>query len=514
MGDKEQNQSALSSAAALFRAILEKSLLGGALVEAHSGKFCVVNQPFAAIFGRPSEELIGCNWIQFTHPDDLEADCDKRSDLLAGKIDSFSREKRYLLPNGSAVWANVTIIPIRRIPGNPIEYLIAIAEDISERKSEAHQLQQANERVALAERAAKAGIWDWDMQTGAINWSPALYELFGLPANTGPASFELWRGLLHPEDKEEAENTLLRAIQNRSLVFNPYRIILPDGRIRWINSYGDITYDASGVPIRMTGFCIDTTEYKKLSLDNVRLEELLEAQRKTETKLQVSEHRLELALSASGLGLWDYSIPSGDVIYDQRWCKILGYLPGEVEAKIDSWKTRVHPEDISKVEKSVAAHLNGEIAIHQTEHRLRHKEGHWVWILASGKVAERDAEGNPVRIVGTMLDISSRKRISREGTDLMQRIESLLREVSASPFDAQPSPPGMTENSPLDQLSRRHRQTLVLIAEGFNSAEIAVKLNIAKATAITHRRELMRKLNLHSAAEVARFAIKHKLISA
>lgn len=373
------------------------------------------------------------------------------------------------------------------------------------------RLHLANELLLLAERAAKAGTWHWNMQTGHLIWSSAMFELFGLDPAVDAASFEIWRTRVHPEDLEDAEKRFEEVLRQRKPLFNQYRITLPNGDIRWIDAYGDVTYDATGEPLRMSGFCIDATTRMNLALDKASLEHHVAELRRVEQELRESEQRLEFTLNASGLGIWDYRVVSGQVDYDGRWCAIVGYDVAELAPTIDTWKRLVHPEDFARVDATAKAHLRGETPTHQSEHRLRHKEGHWVWILASGRIVERNPEGMPTRLLGTIQDISGAKRLSVEGLDLLQRVESLVREVAAtqagtSMADMQPG------TSAIERLSRRQRQTLQLIARGLSSAEIAEQLNIATGTAIAHRRDLMRKLDLHSSADVTRFAIKHKLI--
>lgn len=367
------------------------------------------------------------------------------------------------------------------------------------------------ESVLQAERAAKAGTWDWDMCSGVISWSPAFYELFGLdPLNT-QANFDAWRNTLHPDDRESAEARFAQAIEKHTPLFNQYRIVLPDAQVRWIDAYGDMTYDDSGTPVRMSGICIDATERITLALDRATLEHRLAELRRVEQQLRESENRLELALAASGVGLWDYQISSGHATYDPRWCAILGYTQDQLEPSIKSWQRLVHPDDVAQVDRETKAHLLGDTPTHQSEHRLRHKDGHWVWVLSSGKIVERDLQGNPLRLVGTMLDISNQKRITQEGITLLQRFEALLKEAAKPPSTY--AVPGDSDNA-LETLSRRQKQILVMIANGLTSQQIADKLCLAKDTVATHRRELLRKLNLHNAADLARYAAEHGLTSA
>ena len=154
--------------------------------------------------------------------------------------------------------------------------------------------------------------------------------------------------------------------------------------------------------------------------------------------------------------------------------------------------------------------MAGETSIFELEHRLRHKKGHWVWVLACGKITY-DAEGRPVRASGIHQDISSRKRVSTEGAVLLKRIEGLISGLDKRVGAAGDMSPRSTSTGV--RLSERNREILERIAEGKSTAAMAEELGISPATAKTHRRNLMRKLGLNNQAELIRYAIKHKIVN-
>jgi PAS domain S-box-containing protein len=135
--------------------------------------------------------------------------------------------------------------------------------DISERKRAEAELHAASERLELAQKSAGAGIWDWDMSTGKLDWSPELFRLFGLDPETSEASFEVWRGVVHPKDVKDASERIDKAVKNHIPLASEYRIILPSGQIRWVNSLGSAAYDDQGRAVRMSGISIDVTERKQ-----------------------------------------------------------------------------------------------------------------------------------------------------------------------------------------------------------------------------------------------------------
>ena len=133
------------------------------------------------------------------------------------------------------------------------------------------------------------------------------------------------------------------------------------------------------------------------------------SQRESAAALERSEQQLALALHGAELGLWDWHVPSGRVAFNRRWTEMLGYRLEEVEPNVTSWQSLVHPDDLSVIEADLKPHLEGRTTAYRCEHRLRHRDGHWIWVLDAGRVVERDAQGQAVRAVGIHLDISDRR---------------------------------------------------------------------------------------------------------
>ncbi len=139
-----------------------------------------------------------------------------------------------------------------------------------------------------------------------------------------------------------------------------------------------------------------------------------------------------LALAGDELGFWDWHIPSGRDRFSRRWCQMLGFEPDEISQEIASWEQRVHPDDLDRVLTAWSAHVDGRTEVYETEHRLRHRNGHWIWVLDRGKVIERTADGAPLRAVGTHLDISERKAGEQRLRDALRELELRNRALTAS----------------------------------------------------------------------------------
>ncbi len=135
----------------------------------------------------------------------------------------------------------------------------------------------------------------------------------------------------------------------------------------------------------------------------------LAARDAAERQLRESEQRLALALEAGQLGFWDWNLPSGAVEFGGDWASMLGHEPHEIAPRLESWRERVHPDDLERASALLRAHLDGLTPLYECEHRLRTRHCEWIWVLARGRVVERDDAGRARRVIGTHLDVTERR---------------------------------------------------------------------------------------------------------
>jgi len=138
--------------------------------------------------------------------------------------------------------------------------------------------------------------------------------------------------------------------------------------------------------------------------------------------MQLSEQRQAMALFGADLGLWDWNLVSGAVVFDARWCAMIGRKTNELAPHVDSWRAVMHPSDTPAVQNILDVHLKGETPHYEAEFRLQHSDGHWVWILARGRVVERDSRDRPLRMTGTHMDITEKKRSEKERVKLEEQV--------------------------------------------------------------------------------------------
>lgn len=134
--------------------------------------------------------------------------------------------------------------------------------------------------------------------------------------------------------------------------------------------------------------------------------------RKSQHMLKVEKERLNEVIWGTRVGTWEWHIPSGQVTFNERWAEIIGYSLEELQpVSINTWVSFCNEEDLSQSNELLQKNFSGELSYYECEARMKHKEGHWVWVLDRGKVVEWDKQGNPVRMSGTHQDITEQKKL-------------------------------------------------------------------------------------------------------
>ncbi|NOG72525.1 PAS domain-containing protein [Roseicella sp. DB1501] len=260
------------------------------------------------------------------------------------------------------------------------------------RRSEA-ALAESEQRLRLAQRAGQIGAYEWDIlaDTGkATREYAALHgEILPEGDQTWPGHYAHWLARLHPEDRPLLRQRLRRILEQPGPFALEYRILLPDGRVRWLHDRGEILADAAGRPARALGAVRDVT-----------------ARRAAEDALRESETRLRLAQEAGGIGIWDLDLASGRQVWSERQYALFGLDPALPPPDIAAVAARLHPADRAALLAARDAVLAGEERSLSAEFRIhRASDGSERWLAATGRLL-RDAAGQPVRMLGVSRDIT------------------------------------------------------------------------------------------------------------
>jgi PAS domain S-box-containing protein len=262
-----------------FRSIFELTPLGVVISDAGNGRIIEVNQGFATIVGRSRSELSRLDWMQITHPDDLERNLAEIARLNAREIEAVKLNKRYLRPDGTVVWATITLQPFAMEIGDR-RCNLSLIEDISEQ----HRTEAAQQRLL---------------------------------------------------------------------------------------------------------------------------------------------QRLSSILEGTGAGTWEWNVQTGEMEINERWAELLGYSLEELApVSIATWKRLAHPDDLALSNGLLERHFAGELERYECEVRLRHRQGHWIWVIDHGRLYSRTEDGKPLWMAGTHIDIT---RLKLAETELLERQQELAR---------------------------------------------------------------------------------------
>lgn len=199
--------------------------------------------------------------------------------------------------------------------------------------------------------------------------------------------------LLYFEDKERIAQEIEEAKRTHKDYFEhkPYRIITHDGRMKWVLDHTALLRDESGEVTHFLGYIVDISDVKH-----------------QEEMFKSNKERLQLAIEGSNDGLWDWNLQKDDIYFSPRWKGMIGFEDYEIPHAIDEWISRIHPNDVQKMQKDLENHLKGKTDVFENGHRMLTREGNYIWFLSKGKALFNE-QGGALRMVGFHTDISKQK---------------------------------------------------------------------------------------------------------
>ena len=365
------------------------------------GSLLLANSRFSEMLGRSRDELLGWPIHQLA----IHGDFPSLSDLTSGAVGvegvASRRDVRFVRRDGSVVRTRLTITPGRDAEGDST-FLVGIVEVAPEQDGPAHDVEQL--RAAL--EAARTGTYRWDIAANRIDWDDNLDRLLGIEPGGAPRSLDRFIASVAPADRPRVLEALWLAADEGPELEEAFRVDWPDGSVHWILDKGETVRDSKGLPLYMTGACIEITS---------RVE--------AERQVRESEARLRALIQASPLAIAILGLDGRPILRNPRADELHGIDLGQAGA--GGWTQNVHPEDRDRVIESMYA-AGRERRDWRDTYRLVHPDGRVVWV--SGRAAPMEVDGEHVGFVGTLEDVTPLK----EAETAVRESESKLRRITDS----------------------------------------------------------------------------------
>jgi PAS domain S-box-containing protein len=345
------------------------------------------NPAFVGMAGYSQEEVLGQDTDFLLRGETDQPDLPRlRAALQAGReARAVLREYR---KDGTTFWADLRLSPVRDDRGGTTHFL-EIVEDVTERKHAEEQLAQAERRYQELVNNLTVGVYRNTPggQGRFLEANPAMVAIADADSKEAFLQHSVSEFYLDPAQRKEFSERLLKAgsVKQRELELRSLK-----WRHFWASVTATMVRDEEG-RVFFEGVIEDITERKR-----------------AEQALRESQERFALAVQGTNDGIWDWNVRTNEVYFSPRWKSMLGYEDPEVENTFPGWERLVHPEDRKRALAQIQAYLSGQTSTYELEHRLRHKDGTYRWILARG-VAVRDTDGKPLRMAGSHFDLTERK---------------------------------------------------------------------------------------------------------
>lgn len=281
------------------------------------------------------------------------------------------------------------------------------------RKKAADALRRSQAILSEAQRIAHLGNWEWDIETGEVSWSEEMYRIFGLETLSFHPSIASTAERIHPDDREAFGKLARDLVRDPKPVSAEYRIVRPDGSLRWVHGRGEAVAGEGGKPVRLVGTAEDITERKQAEVSLVRAAQLLGAHIDN-SPLAVIEFDPQFRVTrwsdgAQRLFGWTAEETIGKAIGEMRW---------------------VYDEDMELVKQLSADMFSGELLRNLSVNRNYRKDGsvvHCEWYNS----AIRGADGKLASVLSLVLDVTERKRAEEELKKHPEHLEELVKERTA-----------------------------------------------------------------------------------
>ena len=377
-----------------------------------AGRVSGWNAGAANILGWTEAEMLGRPADAIFVPEDRTAGVPEAEMERAARDGRAADERWHRRKDGSRFWASGEMMPLRDERGAHTGYL-KLLRDRTEQHFAGQALHAVNERFRLAQRATRDAIWDWSFADNSVLWNEALEDAYGWAPEQVEPTGDWWIAQIHPEDRTRVDQSIHAVIEGTGTGWTEeYRFRRADGSYADVLDRGYVIRDAGGRPIRMIGALLDQSE-----------------RRRADAALRDRENRLRLATAGARIGTFDYWVQADELSWDDRCRALFGLPPGVPVSYEGTFLAGLHPEDKARADAAVRRSMDpagsGRFAAEYRTIGLR--DGVERWVSAQGETHFEN--GRPVRLIGTVLDITDRKRVEEALRERETRYRTLFNSM-------------------------------------------------------------------------------------
>lgn len=265
VSDQKAAQRAVQEQAGILTSILAASVDHIYVID-RDGRYRFVSTGGARVLGMKPAEMIGKNWQELGLPTEIMEPFDaQRMHVLRTGVAAVN-ETSFAAPGGERRYFEYMITPIAADANQP-EMVVVVSRDTTERQRTEAARHESERRLRLALEAGQMGTWSWDLCSGQLRGSPQLEAMHGLPRGSFPKTFDDFQQAIHPDDRDPVLAAIEQAILTGKEHHSEYRLVLPSGDIRWVESRATVFRDSAQQPLQMIGVCVETTRRKRTEQD-------------------------------------------------------------------------------------------------------------------------------------------------------------------------------------------------------------------------------------------------------
>ena len=355
------------------------------------------NKPWLEFTGRSLEQELGNGWAEGVHPDDLqkclkiytEAFDARKAFVMQYRLRRYDGEYRWISNQGVA----------RYDSNGKFSGYIGSCVDITDLINKDEALREFEERVVLAAEATNHGVWELDTATNELWMSDKARALFQFDPEERLDEAMVQRRI-HPDDRALRESAMKQAIETEGDYALEYRVVLPDGTLRWISGRGRCVTGKHGKGKRLIGVSVDITQQKE------------------------AQDLFRLAAEGSHLGVWHWDEIAKTLTWDGATREMFG-VSAEAEITVDTFYRALHPDDAERVKQTWRHALELRLP-YQIEFRTQRTDGTIRWVDARGR-GYYDEAGKPLSMTGVLFDITDRKEAELQAQQNREELSHLSR---------------------------------------------------------------------------------------